>query len=89
MTSWQEALPGVFAQMTAPDDFLKGKLPPEAASLAAYSYADFLMADSRSFKSLLSSLREGRDFATAFSGAYGGSPDQVTIKWAAKVSRRR
>jgi hypothetical protein len=89
VASWEESLPGVYAQMKAVDDFLTGKLPPEAASLAAYSFADFLMANSKDYRQTLKLLREGRDFNTAFSTAYGGSPAQVATQWAAKVSRRR
>ena len=47
------------------------------------------MKDSKRFNALLASLREGKEFAAAFSNVYGGSPPQIADRWAAGASRRR
>jgi hypothetical protein len=79
---WDEELSRVLAEMTAPDDFLNKKLPPEDADIAAYSYVKFLMADTKRFQALLDALRKGGDFTKAFSDAYGSGPSQIAAAWA-------
>jgi mono/diheme cytochrome c family protein/cytochrome c553 len=82
---WDEELGRVRASMTKADDFLAGKLPVEDSMIASYSFARFLMADSKRFGSLLVQLRQGVEFAVAFSEVYGGSPAQVAELWARKT----
>ena len=43
------------------------------------------MADGKRFDLLLVRLREGVEFAVAFSEVYGGSPAQVAELWARKT----
>jgi hypothetical protein len=40
---WDDALPTVFSRMRKADDFLMGKLAPQDADLASYSFAQFLL----------------------------------------------
>jgi hypothetical protein len=80
--TWDEELPRVLSSMTAADDFLNKKLPPEDADIAAYSYVKFLMTDAKRFQTLLDTLRKGSDFTKAFSDTYGGGPSQVAAAWA-------
>jgi len=84
---WDEELGRVRASMAKADDFLTGKLPVEDSMVASYSFAKFLMADGKRFDLLLVRLREGVDFAVAFSDSevYGGSPAQVAELWARKT----
>ena len=87
--AWDEALPSTFAQMRAADDFLTGKLSEEDSMLASYSFARYLMKDSRKFRQLLDHLADGGDFDTAFARVYGGPPAAVTQNWARTAARRR
>jgi cytochrome c553 len=81
---WDESVPAVIGRMTAADDFLTGKLPPEETDVAAYSFAKFLMAEPRKFQVLLDGLRKGGDFAQLFPQAYGGTPAQAAAVWIRK-----
>jgi len=82
---WDEELGRVRASMAKADDFLAGKLPVEDSMVASYSFAKFLMADGKRFDLLLVRLREGVEFAVAFSEVYEGSPAQVAELWARKT----
>jgi len=81
---WDESVPAVIGRMTAADDFLTGKLPPEETDVAAYSFVKFLMAEPRKFQVLLDGLRKGGDFAQLFPQAYGGTPAQAAAVWVRK-----
>jgi hypothetical protein len=81
---WDESIPAVLGRMTAPDDFLTGKLPPEETDVAAYSFVKFLMSEPRKFQVLLDGLRKGGDFAQLFPQAYGGTPNQAAAVWVRK-----
>ncbi len=82
VAQWNDGLAGAMSLMSAPDDFLTGKLPPEEADICSYSFARLLMGDARRFKILLDELRKGSDFAKAFPQAYGGPPEKVAATWA-------
>lgn len=86
---WDAELPRIFGEMTAPGDFLTGKLAPEDANICAYSFVKFLMKDSAKYRSLLRALGQGEDFDKAFPQVYGAAPGQVTAAWARSASRRR
>jgi hypothetical protein len=85
---WDNTLSQALAAMSRPDDFLTGKLAPEFADIAAYSFVGYLMGESRRYSSLLKSLREGEAFDMAFSSAYGGTPAQVADVWYRRTARR-
>ena len=85
---WDNTLSQALASMSRPDDFLTGKLAPEFADIAAYSFVGYLMGESRRYSSLLKSLREGEAFDMAFSSAYGGTPAQVADVWYRRTARR-
>jgi mono/diheme cytochrome c family protein len=89
VTAWNSELPGILGSLARPDDFLNGKIPPESAALAGYSFVKFLMKDSKRTGALLDALRGGERFAEAFAEIYGGSPAQATEIWARTASRRR
>ena len=78
---WDDGLGSVLASMKEPDDFLKGKLSPEQADIANYSFVKGLMKNNRSFLALLNRLREDEDFDKAFTTVYGGSPSQLAAAW--------
>lgn len=84
IVAWDEELPRILSSMTAPNDFLEGKLSPEDADIASYSFVRWLMNDSRRFDALLSGLKKGQEFTQTFSTAYGGSPAQLSANWAVK-----
>ena len=89
VTAWNSELPRILGSLAKPDEFLKGKIPPESAAIAGYSFVKFLMKDSKRTGALLDALRGGEKFATAFSGVYRGSPAQATQIWARTARRRR
>ena len=80
-------------QLNTPEDIVTGKLPPEIADVASYSFVKFLMAKPTQFKRLLASLKRGQDFNQSFSTVYGGSPQQLVYPWSksrpAKSPRKR
>lgn len=86
---WDEELAKVVATMRSPDDFLTGKLAPEAADIASYSFVSFLMDKSKEFDLLIKAMRNGEDFDKSFSLIYGGSPVQVSAVWAQKAARSK
>ncbi|HZN35865.1 MAG TPA: c-type cytochrome domain-containing protein [Pirellulaceae bacterium] len=88
VAQWNDELPGVMGMMTAPDDFLTGKLPPEEADICSYNFAKFLMSDGRRFRILMDGLKKGGDFAKTFEGAYG-PPAQVAAAWARNPPKGR
>ncbi|ADB19047.1 hypothetical protein Psta_4401 [Pirellula staleyi DSM 6068] len=81
---WDDAVLPVVSTMSAPDDFLTGKLPPEETDICAYSFVKFLMADAKRYDKLLADLRKGGNFDQSFSATYGGSPNQVAQAWVRK-----
>jgi mono/diheme cytochrome c family protein len=81
---WDESVPAAIGKMTAADDFLTGKLPPDETDVAAYSFVKFLMADPRKFQVLIDGLRKGGDFDQLFPQAYGGTPAQAAAVWVRK-----
>lgn len=87
--SWNEQLPAVLASMSAPDDFLTGKLSPESADIASYSFVDFLMRSGREYNALLERLRKGEEFAQAFPAVFKATPSQLTLAWAQSAAKRR
>jgi hypothetical protein len=89
VTAWNSELPGILGAFVKPDDFLSGKIQPESAAIAGYSFVRFLMKDSKRFSAVLNALRDGEEFGRAFSKVYGGSPAQATQIWARTARRRR
>ena len=89
VTAWNNELPEILGSFVKSDDFLSGKIPPESAAIAGYSFVKFLMKDGKRTGALLDALRGGAKFSQAFSGVYGGSPAQATQVWARSARRRR
>jgi mono/diheme cytochrome c family protein len=81
--TWETTARMVIHSMSQPDDFMQGKLAPEAAAIASYSYLKFLMGRARQFDVLLDALRRGGKFDDAFAQAYRGTPIQGTAAWVA------
>jgi mono/diheme cytochrome c family protein len=84
VAQWDSVLPQVLAGMSAPEDFLSGKLPPEEADIASYSYVKYLMADPRKYNLLLEKLRGGGEFAAAFREVWNAPPEQLAGAWIRK-----
>lgn len=88
VVAWDTAIPQIVAGLPSADAFLTGKVDPESADIAAYSFVKFLMADSKRFQALLDQLRQGGDFNKAFPQVYGASPNQLCDVWARKPPSR-
>jgi mono/diheme cytochrome c family protein len=80
--AWDDDLKRVLPTMTAADDFMTGKLPPEESDIASYSFVKFLMADARKHNLLIDGLRKGGDFSKVFLEVYGAGPAQAAQAWA-------
>lgn len=80
---WDDELPRIISSMTQPSDFLEGKLSPEDADIANFSFVRWLMKDKR-FDELMSGLRKGQDFTQTFSAVYNATPAQLSTAWVAK-----
>jgi len=85
---WQQRLGTALAAMSSPDDFMAGKLPPELAEVAAFSFVLHLMGDARLFQQLLEAVRSGEAVAAAFTRLYRGTPAQVAAAWAVRAARK-
>lgn len=82
--AWNEQTSAAIASVTTPEAFLKGDLPPEVSEIGYYSFATFLMNNSKAFPKLMDDLRKGAAFDKAFSANYGGSPEQAVGLWVRK-----
>jgi hypothetical protein len=89
IVAWNDQLAVAVEQMNSPDDFLTGKVPPEAATVASWSFVDYLSRDKRKFGVLMKALREGQPFTPSFIRAYGGPPQQLAFVWAQNGMKRR
>ncbi len=78
---WNDRLNQLFAAKGI-EGFINNKLGPEDNNIAAYGFVKDLMAASGKFSSLLTSLRGGEEFETAFVRVYGGTPQQIAPVWA-------
>ena len=88
VVAWDAEIPEIVAGLPSADAFLTGKLDPESADIAAYSFVKFLMADGKRFQALLDKLRGGGDFVKAFPEVYNGSPSSVAEQWVRKPPAR-
>lgn len=88
VATWDQQLPEVLATMKQSDDFMQGKLPPDAAAIASYSFAKYLMGrDARRFQQLLTETKQSGSFEQSFAKVYKTSPANLTKGWAASVAR--
>lgn len=85
LAEWEEAVAGAMTVMKAPEDFLTKKTTPEASEAASYSFVRFLMSNTKAYGALMSAMRKGTDFTTAFATAYGATPTQLTKPWAPRA----
>jgi hypothetical protein len=84
LKSWQEAIPRVLGSGVKADGFLTRSLPEEDNEVLSMGFAKTLMSTSGKFNSLLNGLRQGEEFENAFRRAYGATPAQAAMIWAAK-----
>ncbi len=84
LKAWQQAVPSVLASGVKPDGFLTRSLGQEENEVLSYGFMKTLMSSSAKFNALLTSLRQGDDFDSAFRRAYGAAPAQAAMAWAAR-----
>jgi hypothetical protein len=85
LSDWENAVIAAVSMMKAPDDFITQKTTPEASEAASYSFTRFLMSNPKGFAALMTGLRKGSDFPTAFAAAYKSTPSQLTKVWAPRA----
>jgi mono/diheme cytochrome c family protein len=84
---WDAAWPAVHGSLSSPDAFMSNKFDSDMASVASYSFARYLMTDSKKFNRLLDDLRAGGKFDAVFNSAYSGTPSQVAERWFTKGAK--
>jgi len=89
VAAWKTDLGSALSKMTKPNDFMTGKMPPEDADIASFSFVSGLMKSPKGFSALLDGLRAGEDFNTLFIASYRASPENVAEIWARTVGRGR
>lgn len=82
VAAWDDLMPEVYSNMNAPADFMTGKMAPEMADVASYSFMKFLMKKSANYQRLLKTMKDGTKFEDAFQAAYGGTPAEASAAWA-------
>ncbi|MFN0017282.1 MAG: c-type cytochrome domain-containing protein [Pirellulaceae bacterium] len=88
VVAWDDAIPEIVSGLPSPDAFLTGKLDPESADIASYSFVKFLMTDGKRFQAVLDKLRGGGDFAKSFQEVYGKTPNALCEMWVLKPPSR-
>jgi hypothetical protein len=86
VASWNKQSDDAFRRLQEPADFLKGRATAADGDMLSYSFAKFLMSDSRRFQKLIGALREGTDFDQTFTESYGAGPEQVAQVWARRTA---
>ena len=88
VVAWDDAIPEIVSGLPSADAFLTGKLDPESADIASYSFVKFLMADGKRFQAMLDKLRGGGDFSKSFQEVYGKTPNALCEMWVLKPPSR-
>ena len=83
--TWNEALPPAVARLSAPDDFMKGKLPPEVEAVLAYGFAKALLRKPGRFLQVVESLAAGASMDEALQRAYRATSEQLATAWYHRV----
>jgi hypothetical protein len=86
--AWEAEVADALKSLTQPDDFLTGKLSPQLADAAAFSFVQLLATDNARFRRLMKSVRDGAEFEPAFRSVYGGSPSDVARVWVQQATRK-
>jgi len=86
--AWEAEIPDIVKSLSQPDDFLTGKLAPQQAETAAYSFVRLLASDAARFRRLLKAVQDGGEFDPAFRNAYGGTPSDAAKIWVQQTTRR-
>lgn len=86
IAAWDQQLESVLALSNQADDFLTGKLPPERAEIAAYSFVKYLMRDNRRYQKLLQAIGSNGPFDKVFADVYGGQPKDLAARWIADAT---
>jgi hypothetical protein len=86
---WQERLPLAVAELKQPDDFLRGKLSPEATAVLAYGFVGPLMRNERNFDRLVELIAAGDTVDVALKTVYRHNAAELARLWLASLSRGR
>ena len=88
VAEWDGRLRDVLASMNQPDDFLKGRLPPDETDIASYGFVNYLSKNKRQYDQLLDALRGGQEFDASFAAIYGGPPERGVSDFVRKSLQR-
>jgi hypothetical protein len=84
LKSWQDAIPRVLGSGAKGDGFITRSLSEEQNDVLSMGFAKTMMTSSSKFNALLNNLRQGEEFENAFRRAYGTTPAQAAMVWAAR-----
>lgn len=87
VTSWQEQLPEAAAKLKKPDDFMRGRLAPEATGVLSYGFVSPLMRNSRNFDRLIDRLIAGDETDEALKVAYRYDGETLAKMWLGSLQR--
>jgi len=65
----------VLAAMPRSRTLLRGEIGPRESDAACYVVAEMIVGSSRSYRKLISAIRDGAEFESAFAAAYGKKPE--------------
>jgi hypothetical protein len=87
VAEWQEQLPAAVEKLKQPDDFMRGKLQPEAAGVLSFGFVRPLMRNSRNFDQLIERVAAGASVDEALRQTYGHNGAELAKRWLASLRR--
>ncbi len=85
---WTENVPSVAANLTTPDAFMTGKLPPATSDVAGFGFVDALMQRPGNVLKWARQVGEGQTFDEATKGVFRRTPEELAELWVASLQRR-
>lgn len=87
--AWLDRAKQLAAQMDQSNDFMTGKLGPDAAGVVGFSFAAPLMREEERFLQVIDALAAGKSVDEAFQATYGRPTGQLAELWRASLARGR
>lgn len=85
---WNDMVAPAAARMTAPDDFLTGKVSPDAAAVLNYSFCSSMMANKAAYNRLIELVHGGTSFDNALQQTFRADAKTLAGRWAPRAGKR-